>query len=105
MADEPDDKRDRVIQARRKLRDRFLADIDRSASIADPAPQGTGPANRHGMPRLPIDQVETRKWPVLDLGGSRTSRRIAGGWSSTVRATIRSRWTGAGSWRCPRWTT
>lgn len=68
MADEPDDKRDRVILARLKLRDRFLADIDRSASIADPDPQGTGPANRHGMPRLPIEQVETHKWPVLDLG-------------------------------------
>jgi DMSO/TMAO reductase YedYZ molybdopterin-dependent catalytic subunit len=31
-------------------------------------PQGTGPANRHGMPRLPIDQHEVRNWPVLDLG-------------------------------------
>ena len=31
-------------------------------------PQGTGPANRHGMPRLPVGQHEVRNWPVLDLG-------------------------------------
>lgn len=29
---------------------------------------GTGPENRHGMPRIPVGQVETVKWPVLDLG-------------------------------------
>ena len=31
-------------------------------------PQGTGPGNRHGMPRLPVGQHEVRNWPVLDLG-------------------------------------
>jgi DMSO/TMAO reductase YedYZ molybdopterin-dependent catalytic subunit len=31
-------------------------------------PQGTGPANRHGLPRLPVGQHEVTKWPVLDLG-------------------------------------
>jgi DMSO/TMAO reductase YedYZ molybdopterin-dependent catalytic subunit len=31
-------------------------------------PQGTGAANRHGMPRLPVGQHEVRNWPVLDLG-------------------------------------
>ena len=31
-------------------------------------PRGSGPANRHGMPRLPVDQHEVRNWPVLDLG-------------------------------------
>ena len=30
--------------------------------------QGTGPPNRHGMPRLPIGQHEVSNWPVLDLG-------------------------------------
>ena len=66
MAD--DDKRDRIVQARMKLRDRFLADMQASPSLADDEPMGTGPKNRHGMPRLPPDQYETRKWPVLDLG-------------------------------------
>ena len=31
-------------------------------------PQGTGPGNRHGMPRLPVGQHEVKNWPVLDLG-------------------------------------
>lgn len=29
---------------------------------------GSGPANRHGMPRLPVGQHEVKNWPVLDLG-------------------------------------
>ena len=32
------------------------------------APQGSGPANRHGLPSLPIDQHVVHNWPVLDLG-------------------------------------
>ncbi|MES1254223.1 MAG: molybdopterin-dependent oxidoreductase [Acidobacteriota bacterium] len=31
-------------------------------------PQGRGPANRHGMPQLPVGQHEVKNWPVLDLG-------------------------------------
>lgn len=31
-------------------------------------PLGSGPPNRHGMPRLPIGQHEVKHWPVLDLG-------------------------------------
>jgi DMSO/TMAO reductase YedYZ molybdopterin-dependent catalytic subunit len=31
-------------------------------------PIGTGPSNRHGMPRLPAGQHEVKNWPVLDLG-------------------------------------
>jgi DMSO/TMAO reductase YedYZ molybdopterin-dependent catalytic subunit len=30
--------------------------------------QGSGPANRHGMPKIPIGQHEVPNWPVLDLG-------------------------------------
>jgi len=32
------------------------------------SPKGSGPANRDGMPRLPIGQHEVQNWPVLDLG-------------------------------------
>jgi DMSO/TMAO reductase YedYZ molybdopterin-dependent catalytic subunit len=32
------------------------------------APLGSGPANRHGMPQLPVGQREVKNWPVLDLG-------------------------------------
>src|SRR5713101_4722192 len=31
-------------------------------------PQGRGPNNRHGMPKLPVGQHEVKNWPVLDLG-------------------------------------
>jgi DMSO/TMAO reductase YedYZ molybdopterin-dependent catalytic subunit len=31
-------------------------------------PQGGGPPNRHGMPKLPVGQHQVRNWPVLDLG-------------------------------------
>lgn len=31
-------------------------------------PLGTGPANRHGMPKLPTGQRAVTNWPVLDLG-------------------------------------
>ena len=31
-------------------------------------PQGTGPANRDGMPKLPVGQHAVPNWPVLDLG-------------------------------------
>jgi DMSO/TMAO reductase YedYZ molybdopterin-dependent catalytic subunit len=29
---------------------------------------GSGPSNRHGMPKLPVGQREVPNWPVLDLG-------------------------------------
>ena len=63
-----DDKLDRIVEARLKLRDRFQREMATSPSLADDAPMGTGPQNRHGMPQLPPDQYETKKWPVLDLG-------------------------------------
>ncbi len=31
-------------------------------------PQGSGPPNRHGLPKVPIDQRVVSNWPVLDLG-------------------------------------
>ncbi|CAN5152670.1 sulfite oxidase-like oxidoreductase [soil metagenome] len=58
----------RVVAARMKLRDRFVAESHATPSMADPKPLGSGSLNRHGMPQLPVDQVSTKKWPVLDLG-------------------------------------
>ena len=62
--------RERILAARRKLRERFLAEMERSPGVADARPLGSGPPNRHGMPRLPVGQTPTApgKWPVLDLG-------------------------------------
>jgi DMSO/TMAO reductase YedYZ molybdopterin-dependent catalytic subunit len=61
---------ERIIRARLKLRQRFLDDMARSPSVADPRPLGSGPPNRHGMPKVPVGQTPTagNKWPVLDLG-------------------------------------
>jgi DMSO/TMAO reductase YedYZ molybdopterin-dependent catalytic subunit len=63
-----DEKHRRIVEARLKLRERFLEKMRRSPGQADGAPLGSGPHNRHGMPRLPVGQHETKNWPVLDLG-------------------------------------
>lgn len=65
---EEPNKLDRVVEARMKLKARFEEKMRQSPSMADDQPQGTGALNRHGMPMLPVGQVKTVKWPVLDLG-------------------------------------
>ena len=55
---------ERIVQARLKLRERFLARGEPSPE----RPLGKGPPNRHGMPKLPLGQHQVEKWPVLDLG-------------------------------------
>jgi DMSO/TMAO reductase YedYZ molybdopterin-dependent catalytic subunit len=62
------DKLDRIIEARMKLKARFEEKIKLSPSISDDKPLGKGPINRHGMPQTPVGQTLTEKWPVLDLG-------------------------------------
>ncbi|HET6439700.1 MAG TPA: sulfite oxidase-like oxidoreductase [Anaeromyxobacter sp.] len=59
---------ERILEARLRLRERFLAKMKASPVASDRRPLGSGPPNRHGMPRLPVGQTETEKWPVLDLG-------------------------------------
>ncbi|HET9369437.1 MAG TPA: sulfite oxidase-like oxidoreductase [Vicinamibacterales bacterium] len=39
-----------------------------NVDVSSGTPRGSGPANRDGLPRLPIGQHEVRNWPVLDLG-------------------------------------
>ncbi len=51
-----------------KLKARFEEKMRATPSLADQRPQGTGSANRHGMPKLPVGQHAVEKWPVLDLG-------------------------------------
>lgn len=65
MADTPDlvARRQRYIQRQIEL-DRGTVDV----KFEGQPPQGTGPTNRHGMPRLPVGQHEVKNWPVLDLG-------------------------------------
>lgn len=65
-----DDARERIVAARLRLRARFLERMRQTPGVADAAPLGSGPPNRHGMPKLPVGQTATAagKWPVLDLG-------------------------------------
>ena len=55
-------KRLAYIERQKKLHaDAVNVDLNRK-------PQGTGPANRDGMPRLPVGQRAVPNWPVLDMG-------------------------------------
>ena len=68
MENNPDDKLNRIVEARMKLKARFEEQMKNTPSVADAKPMGTGQPNRHGMPQLPKGQTITKKWPVLDLG-------------------------------------
>ena len=65
---EDPEKLERIIEARLKLKARFEQLMKATPSVADDLPKGSGEPNRHGMPKLPIGQTKTVKWPVLDLG-------------------------------------
>lgn len=60
----------RIVAARLKLRQRFLEGMQSTPGMSDTRPLGSGPPNRHGMPKIPVGQTPTApgKWPVLDLG-------------------------------------
>jgi hypothetical protein len=79
-------KLDRLVEARMALKARFEKEMSETPSLADARPQGTGPINRHGMPQLPVGQVATKKWPVLDLGSTPKSSSPNGNSRSTVPA-------------------
>jgi DMSO/TMAO reductase YedYZ molybdopterin-dependent catalytic subunit len=62
--------KDDLVERRQKYIRRQI-ELDKSAvnvEFAGRAPQGSGSANRHGMPKLPVGQHEVKNWPVLDLG-------------------------------------
>lgn len=65
MADMPDlvERRQRYIRRQLELDNGTV-----NVRFRGQPPQGTGPSNRHGMPKLPVGQHEVRNWPVLDLG-------------------------------------
>jgi DMSO/TMAO reductase YedYZ molybdopterin-dependent catalytic subunit len=62
------EKKDRIVEARMKLKARFEEQIKKTPSVADDKPLGRGKLNRHGMPEIPVGQAIANKWPVLDLG-------------------------------------
>jgi DMSO/TMAO reductase YedYZ molybdopterin-dependent catalytic subunit len=59
-----------LVERRRRYIERQIA-LDKNTVNVDfrgRKPSGTGPSNRHGMPKLPVGQHEVKNWPVLDLG-------------------------------------
>jgi DMSO/TMAO reductase YedYZ molybdopterin-dependent catalytic subunit len=81
----------RVVEARMRLRERFLEKMKATPAAADGAPMGSGPRNRHGMPQLPPNQAPTKgdAWPVLDLGGQPGVRLDR--WQLRVDGAVRNR--------------
>src|SRR5437868_14634882 len=59
-----------LVQRRQQYIERQIAlnkgDVD--VQFRGQRPDGSGPANRDGMPKLPVGQHEVKNWPVLDLG-------------------------------------
>lgn len=76
----------RIVEARMKLRERFLVRMQATPSLSDDRPRGEGPPNRHGMPQLPEGQFVTERWPVLDLG--RQPSVAAATWQLTVDGAV-----------------
>ena len=65
MSDKPD-----LVERRQKYIRRQI-ELDKGAvdvTFRGRKPAGAGPANRHGLPKLPVGQHEVKNWPVLDLG-------------------------------------
>jgi DMSO/TMAO reductase YedYZ molybdopterin-dependent catalytic subunit len=65
MPDKPD-----LVERRQKFIQRQLQLHKESVNVRHHGqrPEGSGPPNRHGMPKLPVGQHEVKNWPVLDLG-------------------------------------
>jgi DMSO/TMAO reductase YedYZ molybdopterin-dependent catalytic subunit len=59
-----------LVERRRRYIERQIALDTASVNVnfRDREPEGSGPSNRHGMPKLPTGQHEVKSWPVLDLG-------------------------------------
>ena len=58
-----------LVERRRKYIERQIELDKRAVNVKfhGQRPEGTGPANRDGMPKLPVGQHEVKNWPVLDL--------------------------------------
>ena len=68
---------DSLVEKRRRFIERQKAAHPARVDVrfAGRRPEGLGPPNRHGMPRLPVGQHGVKNWPVLDLGDLPDVRR------------------------------
>ncbi len=63
-----DDLQRRIAEGVALLRARFGKRMRATPSLADPEPLGSGPRNRHGMPRLPKNQSAEEELLPMDIG-------------------------------------
>jgi DMSO/TMAO reductase YedYZ molybdopterin-dependent catalytic subunit len=61
---------DKLVERRQRFIQRQIERDKRAVNVkfGGARPEGTGPVNRHGMPKLPVGQHQVKNWPVLDLG-------------------------------------
>ena len=60
---------DLVERRQRYIRRQILLDREAvNVAFEGQTPRGSGPANRDGLPKLPVGQHAVANWPVLDLG-------------------------------------
>ncbi len=64
----PPDPTDSKLASRLAWIERRRAQEGQALNVEAEGALGSGPENRHGLPRLPQGQTEAKKWPVLDLG-------------------------------------
>jgi DMSO/TMAO reductase YedYZ molybdopterin-dependent catalytic subunit len=59
-----------LVQRRRRFIERQISEHTETVDVRFEGrrPEGSGSANRHGMPKLPVGQHAVKNWPVLDLG-------------------------------------
>ncbi|MBL8014148.1 MAG: molybdopterin-dependent oxidoreductase, partial [Candidatus Omnitrophica bacterium] len=67
-SDNPSDFNPNIIRAKTKRAEEKRGRLSGGIAADMKGVQGSGPENRHGLPRIPIGQHEVPNWPVLDLG-------------------------------------
>jgi DMSO/TMAO reductase YedYZ molybdopterin-dependent catalytic subunit len=83
MSDKPDGK-DAIVERRMRYIERARTAKPETVNVKfrNRTPEGSGPGNRHGMPKLPVGQRQVKNWPVLDIGHIPDVSRSE--WSLTV---------------------
>lgn len=57
-----------LVEKRLRFLERHRQRMIAAGALPTGPPLGSGPANRHGLPQVPIGQRAVPQWPVLDLG-------------------------------------
>lgn len=91
MSKNPQDFNENIIKAKTKRAEEKRGVLSGGVLPNIAYVQGSGPANRHGMPKIPIGQHEVPNWPVLDLGVQPEISLTE--WSLTVKGDVKNPFT------------